>query len=552
MFKAKNFIAAAISFFLLFEGGTFGGKQEQKIDFSKRYTYEHVIIIGVDGAGNFHKDCNTPNMDKIFIENGAWTDYCRAATPSISAQCWGSMLTGVKPYQHKLTNDTVSHTPYSNPNYPTIFKMMREAYPDAEIGSFSNWNPINTGIVEKNLDVTFDTGVDNELIGRICTYIEDKKPNLFFIQFDSVDHEGHSEKYGSEAYLKQIETVDGYVGEIYESIQKAGIEKNTLLIITADHGGYEYSHGGATDGEMNTFFGAHGVSVNKTGDLQLFGRDLAAIVSYALNFPGNEENWDSFIPQNLFLDNMTPAVRPADEIAEHESAKTPEMGTEAGIENYIDMDSLMTGLFFDDGLADIKNGVEAETVGTVYYPEGYYGNALRVSSEGYLSLKNIDFGDDNNDITISFWLRLDDGITGDPVIFSNKDWSNGDNDGFAFIYNGASKFNISKRKTEKNYYRHDYDYSEPADFTRWNYITVVIDRYSHKVTYYSNFEEISSDWYKKGVTEGAFNTGMPLNFGQDGTGRYEVAISGEIDDLLIFSKVLEPEEIAKLKEYYVK
>ena len=120
----------------------------------ERVTYKHVIIIGIDGAGNFHQKCNTPNMDEIFLGNGAWTDFCRASTPSISAQCWGSMLLGIKPSVHKLTNDIIGSKEYKNADYPTIFKLVREAHPDAELGSFCNWYPISDGIVERDINVT--------------------------------------------------------------------------------------------------------------------------------------------------------------------------------------------------------------------------------------------------------------------------------------------------------------------------------------------------------------------------------------------------------------
>ena len=264
----------------------------------ERVTYKHVIIIGIDGAGNFHKDCDTPNMDEIFLGNGAWTDFCRASTPSISAQCWGSMLLGVKPSVHKLTNDIIGSKEYKNADYPTIFKLVREAHPDAELGAFCNWYPISDGIIERDLDVTTDRGEDDVLTGKICSYINLKKPELLFIQFDSVDHAGHSATYGSKTYLKALETVDGCVGEIYNAIKSAGILDDTLLIITADHGGLGTSHGGSSDAEMNTFFGAVGKSVNPTSDLTMTGRDLASIVCYALGVEGNEK-WDSYIPANL-------------------------------------------------------------------------------------------------------------------------------------------------------------------------------------------------------------------------------------------------------------
>ena len=65
--------------------------------------YAHVIVVGIDGAGSFIRDARTPNFDRIFAD-GAVTYKALASNPSISAECWGSMLLGVGPEVHKLTN----------------------------------------------------------------------------------------------------------------------------------------------------------------------------------------------------------------------------------------------------------------------------------------------------------------------------------------------------------------------------------------------------------------------------------------------------------------
>lgn len=546
MFGFRRAIAGALAFFCLL--GSKGLKNKQQEDKTpERFIYQHVIIIGIDGAGNFHQNCDTPNMDK-FIEKGAWTDHCRAATPSISAQCWGSMLTGVKPYLHKLTNDVVTSKEhrYNNKDYPTFFKLVRDAHPDAELGSFCNWYPINDGIVEQSIGVTFGTDYDAALTEKICNYIEEKKPELLFIQFDSVDHAGHSEVYGSPEYLETVEEVDGFVGQIFDSVDNAGIKNDTLLIITADHGGIGTSHGGKSEEEMNTFFGAIGKSINKTELIDVQGRDLASVVCYALGVDGNE-NWDSYIPQNMFRDNMNPPERPIDTIAEHTNEETPAADSEGAIANYIDMEHLRTGLFFDNGLEDLVDKEKAETVGTVYYPDGYYGSALRVSSEGYLSFPEMTFGLDS--FTISFWVKVDDGVDGDPALFSNKDWTDGHGNGFVYVYNnGTSKFNAGDGRR-----RDDIDYCEPSDFSRWNHVIIVADREDFdEIKVYSNFELISDNFLKRSFATAEFDAGLPLNFGQDGTGAYKDSISAEFDDILIFDKALTEEEVANLKNYYVK
>ncbi|MBQ3177826.1 MAG: alkaline phosphatase family protein, partial [Clostridia bacterium] len=144
-------------------------------------TYKHVIVVGIDGAGAFIKDADTPHFDRIFAE-GAVTYEALASNPTISAECWGSMLLGVGPEVHKLTNGIVSSTPYPTDSpFPSLFRRIREVMPEAELGSYCDWNPITYGIVENDRNVSSATARDSELTPVICDYVRAKKPAFLFI-----------------------------------------------------------------------------------------------------------------------------------------------------------------------------------------------------------------------------------------------------------------------------------------------------------------------------------------------------------------------------------
>ncbi len=68
--------------------------------------YERVFIIGVDGAGRFFKDANTPNFDRIFAD-GAVDYTARAEIITTSAQNGVAILTGVSYSMHGLDNGTL-------------------------------------------------------------------------------------------------------------------------------------------------------------------------------------------------------------------------------------------------------------------------------------------------------------------------------------------------------------------------------------------------------------------------------------------------------------
>ncbi|MBE6606976.1 MAG: nucleotide pyrophosphatase [Ruminococcaceae bacterium] len=279
--------------------------------------YSHVIVVGIDGAGSFIKDADTPKFDSIF-ENGALTYGALASNPTISAECWGSMLIGVGPEVHGLTNAIVSSREYPKDSpFPSLFRRISKAIPDAKLGSFCDWNPISAGIIERDLKVDTATARDSELTPMICSYIKENKPTFLFIQFDSVDGAGHSHGYGTPQHLTRIHEVDELVYDVYKSAKDAEILDDTLFIVISDHGGTNPengggSHGGWTDGEKYVTIALCGKTVLPCEISEANVRDLSAIVLYALGIDApafDEAGWTSQIPDGVFDDDNIPPYK---------------------------------------------------------------------------------------------------------------------------------------------------------------------------------------------------------------------------------------------------
>jgi len=265
--------------------------------------YSHVVILGVDGAGAFFSPETTPCTCEIFKDAATSYDVV-TSFPTISGQCWGSMLHGVLPENHGLTNDIVSNTSYPTDSpYPSFFRVAREADPDALLASFCNWNPINYGIVENNLNVTEGTGDDDAVTGQILEYLKSNDPQILFVQFDSVDGAGHHNGYGTEGHLAALSAVDAMIGRVYDALAEKGILGQTLFIVTSDHGGTpEGGHGGDTPAERKVFLGVSGKSIpcaSEIVDAQI--QDIPAITAYALGLEA-PVSWPGHVPCGLFPD----------------------------------------------------------------------------------------------------------------------------------------------------------------------------------------------------------------------------------------------------------
>jgi len=274
-----------------------------------KYNYKHVFVIGIDGAGTFVRDIEMPRLQEIF-KKSALTYNCLTTLPTISAQCWGSLLLGVDADVHGLTNGIVEENHYANSaEHPSFMRLARDAFPDAKLGAYCAWWPIHKGIIEHDIGVDTDADGDHQLTPRICDYIKQNKPKIMFVQLDSVDGMGHGYGYRSEKYYEFLQGHDELVGMMWDAIEEAGILEDSLVIFTADHGGYDHGHGGPTDEERWVFFSAAGKTVAPIRDFKMRVRDIPAIVCCALGID-THKNWDSYVPAGLFTDVEDAPVRP--------------------------------------------------------------------------------------------------------------------------------------------------------------------------------------------------------------------------------------------------
>lgn len=268
--------------------------------------YKHVVIVGIDGAGRFIEQAHTPNFDRIF-KDGAVDYTARTETKSDSGPNWGAMLTGVSFLQTKMQNGTVSSVQRtSDTKYPSVFNVIRSAMPDSVLASYVNWNAINYGIIETDLGVEeVNITDDSALTDAICAYFDaGNKPTLFFVQLDSVDGAGHSCGSASTEFFEAIETADGYLGHIFDSVEANGMLDDTLFIVAADHG-HELrgGHGGISMRVTNTTIAVRGKTVVSGGKMDKCTRtrDVAALVLYALGLE-RPDVMTARVPADVFVD----------------------------------------------------------------------------------------------------------------------------------------------------------------------------------------------------------------------------------------------------------
>lgn len=508
-------------------------------------TYKRVALIGVDGAGNFFRQAHTPNIDRIF-EGGSVAYDTYTATPSISAECWGSMLHGVTPEIHRLSNGLASTVPYDPKSpFPSVFRIIRENDPDCELASFCNWNPINTGIIEEGLNVHKDTAPDGPLCDKICAYLEDHDPKFLFVQFDEVDGAGHGNGYGTEKHLQQISIEDGYIGRIWDMYVKRGFAEETLFIVTADHGGFGHDHGGKTEEEMRVMYALQGKTVVKGGaavDMQI--RDSASIVLYALGYE-QSENWTSLVPSGVF-EGVEAGERPEYTIQVtcghrgHVTSPNPERN----VVDVLGADSVTAYFPFEGTNEDVTGQQTVEESGKFYHIDGYFDRGVRLD-DGYLTLPDLKVG--TGSFSMGVWFK--NGLSaGDPPILSNKNWRSGGSPGFLFGFTITTAFFNAAAPGAG---RFDSGALLPLDYKEgWVYVVWSVDREANTIGMSIDFGPMVTYPMPEGYKGASFDTDMPIRIGQDGTGTYKCPLALLIDDMVITNRALNNDDIAALKAHY--
>tara|TARA_B100001057_G_scaffold480975_1_gene554461 strand:- start:3173 stop:4837 length:1665 start_codon:yes stop_codon:yes gene_type:complete len=259
---------------------------------SKDFITEHLIIIGVDAMSpNGIINADTPVMDEL-MANGSYTLNARGVLPTSSSTNWASMVSGAGPEQHGVTSNGWERDEHTLPAviqgeegiFPTIFSVARNQRPDMEMGAIYTWGGFGRLIERSLLDYDNTEKNDELTVEKAIDYIKKKTPNFLFIHLDRVDHVGHSMGHKTPQFYDAVTKIDLQIGQIIQSTKEAGIYQNTTFIISADHGGIGFGHGGETEDEIEIPFIIFGKGIKRNYLIrnQVYTYDNAATAALLL------------------------------------------------------------------------------------------------------------------------------------------------------------------------------------------------------------------------------------------------------------------------------
>ncbi|WP_079243622.1 LamG-like jellyroll fold domain-containing protein [Chryseobacterium indologenes] len=213
-----------------------------------------VLFIGIDGCrADVMMSTPTPNIQNLISQSIYSIDGLCAAT-TWSGNGWSTMLTGVWHTKHNVQDNNFTSPNYVN--YPDFLTRAETYNPALRTISLAHWSPINDKIIQ-TADVKTNLATDLAVKNAAVTALQNDNPDILFVDFDDVDHAGHSYGFSSTVsqYVNSIKTTDSYIGEIVTAMKNRPSYNNEdwLVVLTTDHGAIESSHGGGNLTERNIF-----------------------------------------------------------------------------------------------------------------------------------------------------------------------------------------------------------------------------------------------------------------------------------------------------------
>lgn len=478
---------------------------------------------------------------------GAWTLCARTIldAPAHSAPNHTAIATGVTAVKHKVFRNGL--TKQGNwKDWPSWLHRLKKAQPDKKALFIHAWS--ESGLIDPTPLVNRVGQSDwrnTTIYPKLIT--EKDCPDAIMYYINAPDGGGHGTgfyPYGDN-YAQSIQLADRYLTLMLDLISKrpSFAKEDWLILITADHGGYSRGHGqpgGQSDTVPLIMVGRNIVNGKLAGtpcvtDLPVTALEFMGVSTAKMNLDGkvigNKLSTEK-AAKNLFDGLQTYLIfsrRPVPFNREKLSMKCTQVGT--GVAS-----ASRRYMFFN-------NTLKCENLKTKdgkFAPQGMVLGGLEK-----LKMTN------NQQFTLTFWLRLPARQPGDSVIIGNKLQSEDAKTGF-YISSARKTFkgavgpgvvlNFKDSKGKKSFAMGTYDI-EP---NRWQFYAVTVTA-DNALYFFQGRRDGYLHWFVE-KCEGTINSGKPWYVSQPAGGGNAANLDAEMDDLAVWNRGLTTDEIRKIYE----
>jgi predicted AlkP superfamily pyrophosphatase or phosphodiesterase len=263
---------------------------------------KHVFIVSFDqGNADQIRATEMPTFHKMATEGAHdWSAY--TIVPSMTLPSHTSMLTGVGIQVHQILWNT-----YQPSNgvvkVPTIFSLAHQH--GLKTAMFVGKEKFKHLVLTNSVDTFIWPQPEDDaksVAKAFAARAGELKPNLCFIHFRDADTEGHAHGASSPEKIQALKNCDEALKIVKSAIEAAGLAKDSVIILTADHGSHDEAdkdgktvgtHGSPESEDVLIPWIAWGKGVRKDFAITapVVQYDTAATALWLLNVPVPESFW---------------------------------------------------------------------------------------------------------------------------------------------------------------------------------------------------------------------------------------------------------------------
>ena len=215
---------------------------------------DHVIIISVDGLRPDAIAKYEAKTIQRLMREGRYSLTAQTISISKTLPSHTSMLTGVDADAHGITWNSDKTGEFGHVKVPTVFGLAHEAgFSTAAFFSKTKFHHIDVpstidhmraptgGVIPWNARKTVDLMRD---------YLDQQSPNLMMVHLADADFAGHNFGWMGWMYGMAVREVDLAVSSVLDAADERYGRGGYTVILTADHGGHNKSHGSTDPVDM--------------------------------------------------------------------------------------------------------------------------------------------------------------------------------------------------------------------------------------------------------------------------------------------------------------
>ena len=223
----------------------------------------HVFIVSFDGGKpSVIADSAMPVLKQMASE-GACTWEAKTVVPSITLLSHASMVSGVGPAKHKITwNDWMPEKGLIP--VPTIFSLVHpHGFTTAMFVGKPKFKHLNLPGSLDEFVLPLPKADSTAVAAAFAARLPLLNPDLCLIHFADPDTIGHKSGWGSPEQKVAFATCDAALQVVMAALKSAGIAETSVVILTADHGGHDKTHGSDSPEDVNIPWIVWGKGVKK-------------------------------------------------------------------------------------------------------------------------------------------------------------------------------------------------------------------------------------------------------------------------------------------------